>query len=267
MKGYAVSPVALVLCALPMVWPQCSEGDQENGVDSSIKVEAVTIALNQLDMNDSTFTLRYTIKNCSAHEIWVCGGVGYAVGSYPNKPEVYVASDRQTLVIRQHTEISSSLVAVSTPAAVLYAARFLRIEPEQEREESLLLEIPIQHRTLFTDFDRTTDGPGTAVRVALEIGYFEGDLPGTIGTVLDLVDKLRCAGLSYTDIGYGNMETFLLYFRGFNLQDAFDAFSALDTSWKQGKGEILIPYQWPPPIIGERRLRISVEGVQIPYSK
>jgi len=120
---------------------------------------------------------------------------------------------------------------------------------------------------LFTDFDGVRDGSAKAARLLLEIGYFEGNLPGTIGSVLSLADQLRCANLLFDDIGYENVETFLLYFRGLNLQDAFEALSAFDTSWKQAKDEILIPYQWPPPILGERSLTISLEGVRIPYER
>jgi len=265
MRRNAVLLMALAFGAVAIQSSRGAQGASGNPAGSPTEPNGVTIALARLDVNDTALELQYVIRNACCHDIWVCGGVGYAGGPYPDSREVYLAGDRQTLVIRQRTEVSSSLVAISTPAPVFHVGRFVRLGPGQEQRESLSLQFPIRHRTLFTDFDGVRDGSAKAVRLALEIGYFHGDLPGTIDTVLALVDLLQCANLVFADIGYENVETFLLYFRGLNLQDAFKALSAFDTSWKQGKDEILIPYQWPAPIMGERCLRISIDGIRIPY--
>ena len=266
MKRHVALSAAIVFCAAAMQHNTQTRGASGNPAGSPTEPNGVTIALTRLDVNDTVLELQYAIRNACYHDIWVCGGVGYAGGPYPDSPEC-TRRDRQTLVIRQRTEVSSSLVAISTPAPWSYVGRFVRLGPGQQRTESLSLRLPARHQTLFTDFDGVGDGSAKAVRLALEIGYFHGDLPGTIDTVLALVDLLQCANLVFTDIGYENAETFLLYFRGLNLQDAFEVLSDFDTSWKQGKDEILIPYQWPAPIMGERCLRVSIDGIRIPYEE
>ncbi len=266
MRGFMTFSVVLVFCVVLSVESQESpDGAYESDPASLSEPNAVTMTLTGFDVNDAILGLHYRIKNGSDHDVWVCRGLGRCDRPDLKSPEVYLDRDRRTLVIRQRIEVPTSSITVSTPAVVLYAGQFIRLAPGQERRESLLLDLPVQREILFTDFGDRQQGPGQAGRLALEVGFFDGDLPGTIRAVLEVANKLRCADLTYADIGYENMETFLCYFRGLNLQDAFAASSIFDSLWSEGEDEILIPYQWPTPVIGERFLKVSIEGVDIAY--
>jgi hypothetical protein len=212
-------------------WLKCDDdgGDPADQND----VDAVTIALTRLDVNDiavdvndQTLELRWTIRNDSNQDIWVCNDVGWDQKPFEillayddfQAYEEFLAEGDQTLVMRRRLDVQ-----VYGMPAVWPEHTFVRLRAGEKSTESFSLSLPVRPYRLF--FQRPMKRGITYLqRLVFEIGYHTKDLP----RVVYLAEEL------YPDP---------------NSVDKVEM-SHLD------------PANW-----GEHILRITVDGVLIPYEE
>jgi hypothetical protein len=210
------------------------------------KATAVTIELTKLEVTDSSLELTYTIRNSSDHSVWVCS----EVGSMPF--EMYLTHDQQTLLLRKRLDVPSTAVWNRPPAAGTYT----RLGPGAAQPESMLLDLPVTQKAIYASVT-TTEVPQTVRRLALEIGYYDEDLPALVRGIFDVADKFSPESRNLDP----NIER--TYFRGLAVRRALGAYDIMNQD-PYGEGRISIGYSYQA-LVGEKVLRMEVNGVAIPY--
>jgi hypothetical protein len=101
--------------------------------------------------------------------------------------------------------------------------------------------------------------------MVVEVGLFEGDLPGRIRQICKIAERLNCERVYYSDLDVENVELFDEYFGGLNVADSFGGLAGFDEAFPEGSNRITIPHMWPVRL-GERGLRITMDGLSLPYA-
>ena len=247
MKRYVILILILTICVFS---PKCAQADSANDPNNEIE-KVVTIELTKLDVNDTKIELSWKIKNNTDHDIWICEDT---LISFTLDFEVFLSEDEQSLMIRRH----HNFPIVGYPITVPHG-RYVLLRSDQERTESLSLDVPVGPGTLFASGSGTSD---RARRLILEIGFYNEDLPGIIRDILEMAEKLNCARLESNEY---DTDIFIRYFKGIWVAILFGGLSHFEENmYKEGSEEIEIPYTWQR-LCGEQVLRIVVDGVHIPY--
>jgi len=238
MYRYKIIVIAMFLCILPEMQTQAQSEDK---VVVNNKVGTPTITVINLDVNDKTLKLSYEIRNTSKQDVWILIGSGNISAS----TEVFMDKDDRTLLIREKFD-----VPISVSVHNIFG-RYVLLRAGQTQTESVNLSIPVYPAYRFGG-GRKARGLEYAKRLAIEIGYYAGDLPGMIRHVLEGIDKLGNKNLD------DELSELRYYFRG-----SF-YFNKVNEVLRQRDEEILLPYtyQW---LKGEKVLRTVVEDVRIPY--
>jgi len=222
----------------------------ERGSDPDVKnkVNDVKIAVNELNINDKALELRYTIRNDSKKDIWICDNVD-VWGNWDF--EVYLAEDGLTLLIRRRLDVPFQVWAE------LPCGRYVRLRPGEERVESLFLSLPVYRRSVFWGGrgGRRSQGTEYAIRLDIEIGFYEEDLPRIVRDFLAEGEKKISDTSPNDDLAIVIKDFFggLLGFNGCN--------EGLNMS-----EQVLIHYSGQT-LKGEQVLRITVDGLHIPYKE
>lgn len=215
------------------------------------EIKDVAIILTNLNVNDTTLDLSYKIKNNTDHYIWICDSLNIIHGV---DFEVYMAEDEQTLMVRRRLDVPTEVYFPAVPIG-----RYIRISPGQERTESLSLALPVHARRYFETEQVIADN---AKRVAVEIGFYNEDLPMTIRSILELAEKLNCAVL---DTGDYHTAVFQRFFKGLWIEKHFGGLQGFERhTYKEGDEQIPISYTWQR-FISEQILRVEVDNLSIPY--
>lgn len=215
----------------------------------------VSISLTHFEVTDANLELAWKIKNDTDHDVWICDTINADNPSY-KQFEVYMPEDEQTLLIRKRLDVPTVLVWASHPRG-----RYVLFRSGQELNESLSLDVPVQHKYGFASEQATSDH---ARRLVLEIGFYNEDLPGLIRELIEVVEKLNCASLEPQEY---MTPLFIHYFKGIWIVNKFFGGGLSNfEEWlsQQGNEEIRIPYTWQN-LGSEQVLRIEVDGVHIPY--
>jgi len=246
--------IALTIYVLLASSPQAKSGDDLDGEEET----AVMIALTGLDVNDQTLKLRYQIRNGSQHDIWVCDNINVD-GTWDF--EVYLAEDSQTLLIRRRLDVPAKDVYwLANPYG-----RYVRLGAGKDRIESLSLTLPVYPRRKYSG-GRRTKGTEYATRLVLDIGFYAEDLSGMIRGILVEAERFSDTRLDH-DIEITNKRYFS-YFRGLLVRDCFGGllgFNELNEEMNTSE-QVKIPYT-DQALKGESVLRITVDGLRIPYSE
>ena len=206
-----------------------------------------TINVTKLAMSGTKLVLSYDINNLSDRDVWICDGLTNA--SRWIHSEMYLADDDQTLTIRRRLDVPSDREWFRPPFG-----RYIRLRPSEKRHESLSFIVPVAEDTSVFANERShrlSEGHACATRLAIEIGFYEGDLPERIMKVLReaegrrIMDNLRLPG-----------STFL--FEGRVLD-----FDGLRERMRERDEEVAIPYTYQR-FKGEKVAKTSVAGLQIP---
>lgn len=242
MYRYKIIVIAMFLCIRPVMQTQANSEDK---VVVNNKVGAPTITVTNLDINDKTLKLSYKIRNDSERNVWILVGFGKTGMS----AEVFMDRDDRTLLIRERFD-----VPFGGGGEIAYG-RYVLLSTGQNQTESVTLATPVNPEYGFVDRPlRQERGLEYATRLAIEIGYYAGDLPGMISGILEKADKIGNKTKSRDD------EIIRYYFKGSMY------FNKVSEILRQRDEEVLVPYtyQW---FKGEQVLRTVVEDVRIPYKE
>ena len=199
----------------------------------------------KLDLSDKTLKLHYEIRNESEHDIWILVGFEKAGAS----AELFMDEDGRTLLLRRRFDVPFS------GGGNMVFGRYVLMRPGESQIESITRAVPVHPEYGFTlGKIRQSRGLVHAKRVAIEIGYYNSDLPTIIRRTLEDVDRIGTKIKSEDDVKR------LGYFKG-SLP-----FNALHEVLRQRDEEILLPYtyQW---FKGEQVIRKVIEDVHIPYEE
>ena len=245
--------ITLTASIFSVMFPQSAFGQDGEDVVDQNDVNSVTIALTRLDVNDTKLELSYKIKNNTDADVWVCDDV--SVWSTMNF-EVYLSEDEQTLMIRKRLDVPTTVYFVVPPYG-----RYVLLRSDQERTESVSLDVPVGPGPLFASRLGT---PDHARRLVLEIGFYDEDLPKLIRDILEMAEEVDCAPLKLNSQKY-SATFYARYFKGAWIAQLFGGLSGFEeNTYKEGSEEINIPYT-RQQLSGEQVLRIEVDGVHIPY--
>jgi hypothetical protein len=208
----------------------------------------VTVEITALDVNDFTLTLSYNITNGTDRDAWVCS----SIASTSEPFEVFLMSDRQTLLIRKRLDVPTS--AIWRPPGPV--GTYVYIAPGASVADSLRIAVPVYPRFRYASSD-STEVAQTVTALALEIGYYDFDLPLMIRSIIAAAQR---SGLAVEDVPASLLDT---YFRGLRVQRILGDFDHMNED-PYGHGQVLIRYSYQA-LTDEKVLRVDVNDVAIPY--
>jgi len=246
--------LTLILCALLGGYPQAEYGQDGGDLADQNDVDTVMIALTKLAVNDTTLDLSYKIKNHSDHDIWICEDLNDD-NSDSEPYEVFFAKDEQTLVIRRRLDVEAEIEMY-----IPITSRYVRLRPGENWIESISLLLPVEHILGYASPRYEKDLYAT--QLVIEIGYYTGDLPGMVRDILDVAEELDWQRFDQHGCDPDILRN---YFSGMRIAGHFGGLSYFNEANKDLSKEIKIPYT-ERLLKGEQILRITAEGVLIPYS-
>lgn len=242
-------------------YPPLTDEPTQNETESN----SATMALTKLDVNEPIITprvnnqrleLSWKIRNNTDHDVWILVS---QTPEYAYVYDVFLDADAKTLVLRRRFNLPEGQGWEHLPRA-----RYVRLRPDQEITESVSLALPVKPRTVF---NRLLGNAEFAKRLAVEIGYYDEDLPGLILQIVDMAEQLNCdIGLDSPIHDPYDMEVRRRFFGGVFVARFFylESFEYFRNSVTSGGDEVFIPYMWQT-LEGEKILRIEVDNVSIPY--
>ena len=138
----------------------------ENEGDS----EKIMIIATKIELNNENLNINYEIRNNSQQEIWICDNIAAFPVSFADY-EVFIDEDDQTLVVRKRMDVPSSILYTINPAG-----KYIRLCPGNKKSYSLLFPLPVHYTRVYKGIERR-EGIVYATRIAIEIGYYVGNLP------------------------------------------------------------------------------------------
>lgn len=249
MFKFTVVIVALSFCILPAMLTlaeSAAETQYTDNLDVTKLVPGITIALKGSDISDKTFELRYEIRNGSHKDVWICDEPDI---DNPCHFEIYLAEDRQTLVLRRRLDVPMVGIFREQPRG-----RYIRLRAGQSRTESLLLSLPIRPNPVFTGI-RQKRGTVYVKRLTLDIGYYDEDLPAMVLNLLegaeDTSNEDRDPNMALAGRWLGSMSHF----------------NATNEYFNFGNRDEQVVVGWSDQTFeGEHFLQLTLGGLRIPYS-
>ncbi|MBN2183610.1 MAG: hypothetical protein JW715_17005 [Sedimentisphaerales bacterium] len=243
-----ISSRTLIFLIIYVFLIKCVQAEDANDVEIN-QDSAATIELTKLDVNDTTLELAWKIVNNTDHDVWICD-----VSSFY---DVYLDPDAKTLILRRRFNLPCKYVTKG------FIGRYVRLRSGQEKIESIFLDLPIKRSFVFQSLSANAE---LATRLALEIGFYDEDLPGSIFEIVDLAEELNCDIEPNSPIwDYTDTDICRRFFAGVFVARFFylESFVYFRDSVTSGGDEILIPYMWQN-LNGEQVLRAEIDCVSIP---
>jgi len=236
----------LAICCVCNMASHAGRAKEAGGPDNSKEI-GVTIELTKLEVSDSFLGLSYKISNGSDREAWVCNDVGHIPF------EVFLTYDKQTLLIRKRLDVPSR-TRWRGPSPV---GTYVRIAPGASLTESVQIALPVSPNTEYA-FEYTTEFAQPVRHLALEIGYYDEDLPALIHSIIGVAEK---SGLTSRDVPANILNT---YFRGLVVRGGLAGFDLVNKD-PYDRGLVYVNYSYQA-LTGEKILRVDVNDVAVPYA-
>lgn len=236
------------LLAICCVCTVLSPADEAEEPDMS-EPARVILKITDLDINESTLTLSYTIINETDRDAWICS----SIAASPKPFEVFLTSDKRTLLIRKRLDVPTT--AIWRPPGPV--GTYVHIAPGASLADCVQIGVPVSPRFLYATLDRTELAQTVTTDLALEIGYYDADLPGIIREIIAVAEK---SGLTIGDVPGSILDT---YFRGLRVRGVFADFDLVNKD-PYGQGWVSIPYS-RQALTDEKVLRVDVNNVSIAY--
>ena len=238
--------IILIICIFSAINSKAKGSGDSNAEDDN----NVEIILTKLDVNDTKLNLSWKIINNTSHDVWICDGL------LPGgDPEWFLDTDNKTLLTRRRFNLLMEAFEVSRA----FKGRYIRLHPEQEKEESFSFAVPIHPHSVFGHSQGNAE---YAKHLALEIGFYNEDLPNTIQKVVELAEILGCS-LDVSTPEYTEIRRRFFVGRDIALLFNSESFTYFRNSIISGDDEIIMPHI--EGMNGEQVLRIEIDGVSIPY--
>lgn len=167
--------VVLFLCILPAMQ---AHANSDNSTAGKNEMNAVTITVDKQNISDKPLELRYTIRNGSELDIWICEIVDRKWSPF----EAFMAEDNKTLLIRRQLDLPMK-IARNQPIG-----RYVRLPKGESRMEYLLFPLPFRAQRVFLG-GRLDEEIKQTKRLEIKIGFYAGDLPGMIFSILDEIER------------------------------------------------------------------------------
>jgi hypothetical protein len=239
MNKQTIIIAALSICILLSIGARAKSEDNTN---------APTMSVTKLDISDKILKLSYEIKNGCRHDIWICEDTSISSDGFDF--EVCMDEDNQTLLIRRRLDITTS-----RDFYVPFYGRYERLRPGGKRSEYLLLSLPIESR-FFWNLPAEVS-KGFAKSLALEIGYYPGNMPEMIRGFLKIAGASNRNDNRFHPTSTIPWFTNLLY---------FDWHSWPNGLVRQRGEEIILPWTGDTRI-GEQVLKAKIDDLRIPYEE
>jgi len=215
----------------------------------------VTMALTGFDVNDTNLELSWNIKNNTDHDVWICESMSR---DYPPPLfEQFLGEDAKTLVIRKRFDLPMSWYEYPP-----IGGRYERLRPSEDKVEFVSIALPVRPYRM-TVANKVTNAE-YAERLALEIGYYDEDLPALILEIVEICEHLN---IDFS-VGYHGFRKDVRdrFFGGPIVALLFKGMLAFEPSVRSADAD---GEMWMPDLggirMGEKVLRIEVDGVSIPY--
>ena len=116
-------------------------------------------------------------------------------------------------------------------------------------------------------FETSRGNAEHARRVALEIGYYDEDLPALILDIVNMAERFNCDGSAISpEEPEKTLQVYRRFFGGIRIARLFNAEHAayFRNSVTSGGDEVIAPY-FRQALHGEQVLRLEVDNVSIPF--
>ncbi len=233
---------AIIIATLAICLPMATQAQAKSADNAT----APTITITKLDITDKTLKLTYEIRNASGQDIWVCEGFDSLRGNF----EVEMAQDGATLLIRRRFDVPKVGYSPALPFA-----RYVRICKGDNREESLVLSLPVHPYRVLLGAQRLVRVIEHATRLSLELDFYSGDLPGMIFGLLEEAEKdpqkkhVRDRGYPTDVIGWLNSSVY---------------FNSINEGIEDREDQVIVPWT-NQTLKGAQYLRTTADDVNIPY--
>jgi hypothetical protein len=229
----------------------------DDPTQNETKPVGVTMALTGFEVNDTKLELSYKIKNNTDHDVWICESMSR---DYPPPLfEQFLDEDAKTLVIRKRFDLPMREGGEEYPPI---GSRYVRLRPGEEKVESVFVVLPVRPYRMSAS-NKATNAE-YAERMALEIGYYDEDLPGLILEIVEISEHLN---IDFS-VGYHGFRKDVSdrFFGGPIVALLFKGMLGFEPNVRsaEANGEMWMPHFYKVRM-GERILRIEVDGVSIPY--
>jgi len=201
-------------------------------------------------VTDKSLELSWDIRNESDQDAWILTGLDKSGATI----SAFVSEDGQTLLMRRRLD----LPWIGNTPFPACNGRYVRLRAGQVRTESASLAIPVwpDHDQVLIGSTHIQDSK-QLTRLAIEIGYYAGDLLSTVHRALEEDEKnpriVPSVDPSYTR----SITEWFGGLRGFNNLNEL-------LNWRDD--EVFIPYT-SQAFSGERFLRTTVDNLNIPCEK
>jgi hypothetical protein len=150
-----------------------STGTQAKSDDNA---DVPTISVTKLDINDEALNLVYEIRNDSEDDAWILVGWNQSSDrTFGMAAGLQMDEDGQTLTIRARFKGPTTRMGLQP----VYG-RFVRLRPGDSQTESIFMRIPAYPGPEFGHVERQEQDARHATRLAIELGYYQGNLPERI---------------------------------------------------------------------------------------
>ena len=246
--------IALMAGLLLATFPKAACGDVlANEQDSD-----VSITITKFQLNDQNLELSWKIVNSSDHDVWICESMSR---DYPPPLfEQFLDEDAKTLVIRKLFDLPmrEELTLAYPPIGSCY----VRLHPGEEKVESVSVALPVSPYRMSAS-NKATNAE-YAERLALEIGYYDEDLPALILEIVEISEHLN---IDFS-VGYHGFRKDVRdrFFGGPIVALLFKGMLGFESNVRSADadGEMWMPHFYKVRM-GEKILRIEIDGVSIPY--
>lgn len=253
MSRYIVFITLMICVSLSMGQKAAFGGASANEQDA-----AVSMTITKLQVNDQILELTYKIKNNSDHDVWICESMSR---DYPPPLfEHFLDEDAKTLVIRKLFDLPmrEGLTLAYPPIG----SRYVRLFPGVKKVESVSVALPV--RPYHMSASNKVTNAEYAKCLALEIGYYDEDLPALILEIVELAEHLN---IDFSANYSGFREELIgRFFNGPKVAQSFKYLLGFESNVRSADadGEMWMLHMGETRM-GEKVLLVEVDGVSIPY--
>jgi hypothetical protein len=167
MNKQTIITAALSFCILLLTGTQAKPDDN---------ADVPTISVTKLDINDEALNLVYEIRNDSEDDAWILvGWYQFSDSAFGMSAGELIAEDRHTLTIRARFKGPTRVITFEP----VYG-RFVRLRPGDSQTESIFMRLPAYPGPQFGHVEQQEQVIKHATRLAIELGYYRGNLPERI---------------------------------------------------------------------------------------